>query len=99
MDESAYQRWQQLHLRFARGESLTAEERAVYESALREFHQDEQLANDIDSVRQAREAVLALNAEHATLQTQREQLQAEIVTLEAALSERTRQLLGVEERD
>jgi cell division protein FtsB len=95
MDETTYYSWWALHLRVARGESLNSQEQATYDVGLRQMHQEERYNQDITTLRQARATVAALEAEQARWCAPREQLEAEIVTLEAALSERTRQLLGL----
>ena len=95
MDEATYHIWWALHLRAARGEGLNLEEQVAYEAGLRQMHQEEIYDQDVATLRQARAAVAALETEQAQWRTRREQLEAEIVTLEAALNERTRQLLGV----
>lgn len=95
MDETTYQQWWSLHLRVARGESLTAEEQAVYQEGLRCLHQEESVNGDIATLRQVRATVAALEAKHAHLHARRDKLEAEITVLEAALSDRTRQLLAV----
>lgn len=95
MDAITYQTWWALHLRVARGEGLSAEAQVSYEAGLQQLHQEEAWDHDIVTLRQARATVAALEAEQAQWRTRREQLDAEIVTLEAALSERTRQLLDV----
>lgn len=94
-DETTYQTWWALHLRAARGERFNAAEQAVYEAGLQQLHHEEILTEDVATLRQAREVVAALEAEQAQWRVQHAQLEAEIATLEAALSARTRQLLGV----
>ncbi|MBI1745142.1 MAG: hypothetical protein HYR55_00970 [Acidobacteria bacterium] len=96
MHETSYQTWWVLHLRVARGERLNPEEQAAYEAGLKLQHQEEVFNRDIAALRQARTALAALEAEHTQLHVKHDTLAAEIVRLEAALGERTRQLLGVE---
>jgi hypothetical protein len=95
MDETAYQAWWRLHLRVARGESLNVEERAAYEAGLVQLQQEEHLQGGLAALRQARAAVAVLEEQRRQGHTQREQLEAEIATLEAVLSEHTKQLLGM----
>lgn len=95
MDETTYHAWWALHLRAARGESLNPQEQATYEAGLRQMHQEEMCDQDVATLRQAQATVAALETEQAQWRARREQLEAEIVTLEAVLSERTRQLLGI----
>ena len=89
MDETTYHTWWALHLRTTRGEHLNAEEQATYEAGLRQLQQEETSDQDIVTLQQTRTTVAALEAEQA----RHEQLNTEIAALEAALSERTRQLL------
>ncbi len=83
------ERWQQLHVRVARGEPLTGEERIAYEAGLRSREQDERLAPDIAALREAREALARLASEHGRLVQKRAELDAEIAGLEAALAQTT----------
>ena len=96
MDETTYHTWWALHLRTTRGEHLNSEEQATYEAGLRQLQQEETSDQDIVLLQQTRTTVAALEAEQAHLQARHEQLNAEIAALEAALSERTRQLLGTQ---
>ena len=96
MDETTYYTWWALHLRTTRGEHLNSEERATYEEGLRQLQQEETNDQDIVILQQTRTTVAALEAEQAHLRTRHEQLNAEIAALEAALSERRRQLLGTQ---
>ena len=96
MDETTYHTWWALHLRTTRGEHLNSEEQAAYEAGLRQLQQEETSDQDIVTLQQTRTTVAALEAEQARLRARHEQLNAEIAALEAALSERTRQLLGTQ---
>ena len=93
MDETTYHTWWALHLRATRGEHLNSEEQVMYEVGLRQLQQEETSDQDILALQQTRTTVAALEAEQASLYARHEQLNAEIAALEAALSERTRQLL------
>lgn len=97
MDETTYQRWWPLHLRTARGEILSDEERSFYENELSRLYQDEQIQLQVAPSRnlQLRERIEALEAERTRLEAKRKQLDEEIAALEAALNQKTRQLLGV----
>lgn len=95
MDGARYRTWWVLHLRAARGDRLSAVERAAYEAGLRELQHGEILDGDLAALREARAAVVSLEAEHEQRRKRREELEADIAALEAALGERTRQLLGV----
>ena len=70
-----------------------AEEYTAYEAGLAQLHQEEHLQGDIAALRQARAAVAVLEEKRRQWHRQREQLEVEIDTLEAALSEHTKQLL------
>src|SRR5262245_28628435 len=96
IDQAAYERWWPLHIRVARGESLSAEDEAYYHAVRRELEREETLGDPSPELRDARAAVASLEAERAALEGRRQQLQAEIDALEAALRRRTRQLLGSE---
>jgi len=97
MDQTVYQRWWPLHLRAARGEHLSAEERTFYEAGRKQLDQEEVLSQESVAARAAREKLTALEAERVRLQMRRQQLDAEITALEAALNEQTQQLLGVKD--
>ncbi len=96
MDQETYQHWWALHLRVARGEPLTPEERAAYDNGLAELDQRETMPRVGETARAMRATVAALAAEHAVLAARRQELDAEIARLEAALGKQARQLLGVE---
>jgi hypothetical protein len=97
MDDATRQRWWDLHLRVARGENLNSEEQVFYEAGLQDLHREEVLHTDLSGLREARLNLAALESTHAQLQAQREKLDAEITALEGLLSERTKQLSGIEE--
>ena len=96
MDQAAYQQWWQLHLRVARGEALSPDQFATYESGRRVLEQQEQFPA-ATIARKAREELATLEAEHARLEKRRQQLDSEIASLESQLSQQTRQYLGVED--
>ena len=91
---ATYQQWWQLHLRVARGDSLSPDEQASYHAGRRGLEREERLP-ETEQARQAREHLAALEAEHADLERRRQQLDAEIGRLEAQLDDPTRQYLGV----
>jgi len=95
MDEASYKTWWHLHLRKARGEALSTEESVLYEQGLRDLDREEILDGDLAALRRARGAAKAAEAQQSELQTRHATLAAEIATLEASLSKRTKQLLGV----
>jgi hypothetical protein len=96
MDSSTYQRWWELHVRASRGELLGPDEQRVYESGLKILDEEENLANPMAKLQQARAILRTREAELAALRERREKLDAEIAALEAALDAQTKQLLGVE---
>jgi hypothetical protein len=95
MDAAQYNAWWQLHLRAARGERLDPEEQATYEGGARQLDQTEAISGNLDRLRRARAAVAQAEAECADLRRRRDALDAEMAALEARLSQRTRQALGV----
>lgn len=95
MGESAFQTWWELHVRVARGESLTAEERTVYQSQLHDFETDEE-SQLLLGAKHAREDLTALESERSQLEQRRQELDAEIRLLESRMGQQTRLLLGVE---
>jgi hypothetical protein len=95
MDEQAYRAWWPLHLRVAKGERLSAEEQAVYAAGKRRLHEEETLEGSLVRLRQTREEIKALEAERERLQERRQQLRERVTVLEAALSEKAKQALGV----
>lgn len=96
MDESASKRWWQLHVRVARGETLRPEESEFYDTGRRELEQDEAL-RPIETAREARRRLRALETERVRLENRRQQLDSEIAALESRLPLGARRLLGAEE--
>ena len=97
MDKATYEQWWQLHVRASRGEVLSEDERSHYEDGLRDLHSQEALTDDLSTLHQTRAAVLELDAKCEQLHRQRQQLRGRIARLEAALSEETRRMLGIED--
>ena len=60
MESQEYKEWWQLHLRAAKGEELSPEERARYESRLAQLDADEKIGGGIEELRRLREKVAAL---------------------------------------
>jgi SMC interacting uncharacterized protein involved in chromosome segregation len=88
--------WSVLHLRAARGETLSSEENAAYQAGLQRLHESESFSGeDLALMRQARAEIAALEAEQQELRAQHDALRAQIARLEAALDERARQALGL----
>jgi hypothetical protein len=70
MDQTAFQRWWELHLRVARGQTLPPEEQGVYDAGRQELERDERL-QEVQSAREAREELRALESELAQLEGRR----------------------------
>lgn len=81
MDQTAYKRWWPLHLRVVRGETLTADESAVYEAGLRQLEQEEAGSISFDAPCEARAPLASLEAEQACLRQRRQEVEAEIAVL------------------
>jgi flagellar motility protein MotE (MotC chaperone) len=96
VNEEAYRRWWELHLRVARRETLNPVEQTFYDSGLQELDKSEQVRM-VQVAREARDQLQALEAEQVRLEQRRRQLDQEIAALEKQLMPQTRQLLGVEE--
>ena len=94
MDQTTYQQWWQLHLRVARGDSLSPDEQSSYHAGRRKLELEERVF-ETEQARQAREHLTALEAERTDLERRRQQLDAEIDRWESQLKEPTRQYLGV----
>src|SRR5581483_11328875 len=91
MEASVYKIWSQLHLRVARGETLTAEEQAAYDAGIQELDREEKIEGDIARLRQLRASLAQLEVENTRLREERQQLDAQIAAVEARLSQETRQ--------
>jgi chromosome segregation ATPase len=89
------EQWQDLHVRHCRGEALSAQEMAAYLEGRRDLEENESVGFDAAEIRQQREELSRLNAQNEALRKRRELLEREIASLEASLSERAKQLLGV----
>jgi hypothetical protein len=98
IDAATLEKWRPLHQRFAKGESLSAEEQAFYDATLQQLDAEEeaQLApRSIERVRQTREALQALEAEYDELMQQYRENKKKILALESLLDEKTRQQIGI----
>jgi hypothetical protein len=89
--------WWELHLRQARGQPLSAAEQQFYDAEMARLDQEETPLGDTSSLRALRANIGALAQENAELRQRLDQLAAEVRAIEQALSQRTRQLLGVQE--
>jgi hypothetical protein len=97
MDQAIYERWWPLHLRAARGQSLSNQERAFYDAGVQQFDAEERLTISQTQLQRAREAAAASKAELDGLIARREQLQASLAALEAAIAEESRRGRNAEE--
>jgi hypothetical protein len=95
MGESTFQTWWELHVRVARGESLTAEENAFYDSHRHNLETGEQ-SELLPGGKHGRDGLTALESERSQLEQRRQELDAEIRLLESRIGQQTRRLLGVE---
>jgi hypothetical protein len=95
MDVEALKRWRGLHLRVACGETLSSEEEQSYRVGLRELEQEDPIGiASAARLQQLRQAVAALESDRAKLIERGRQLDLRIDTLEKALRERSKELLG-----
>ncbi len=90
--------WWELHLRIARGETLSEQEQQLYDAEVaRQDREAPPLKTDLESLRTMREQVLALGRDNVELRSRVDELEREIRRVEHALSAETRQALGVGE--
>lgn len=94
--ESNSNSWWELHLRKARGETLSAREQKQYESELAS-HDQQASIQDLEHLKQLRAHVASSEKENAQLRKRIAELENEIQTIEMALQQKTRALLGVPE--
>lgn len=97
MDDQAYRAWRPLHLRAAKGEKLSVEEQAAYLEGKRRLHEEVSLEVSLIQLRKTREEIKALEAERDRLQKRQREYWERAAELEAALSEKAKQALGVGE--
>ena len=97
MDQFDYDRWWPLHLKASRGEVISDEERKFYSDCLQRLHVSESFDADLQELRAARQTVSQLEQQQVSLRARRDELESEISAIEAALSERTRQLLDAKD--
>lgn len=87
MDEKTYKQWWQLHLRVARGETLTPAEQIEYDTGLEALDKEEkeQLQPDsLNALRRLRTQVEQLQSTHAHLSAESARLDKRIAILEKA---------------
>lgn len=90
MDEATFRSWHALHVRVARKEELTGEERTVYEAGLKQLDQEEHLPACLEELHRARAALRTLAEENARLVERRRALAAVIASLEQTFPDRHR---------
>ncbi len=81
MDQASYQPWWQLHIRVARGASLSTGEQAVYDAGQAELDAEEMLLwqdANLDLLRRLKAEVDRLEAAHAQLQAKSQRLDRRI---------------------
>ena len=71
MDENTYNEWWVLHLRMARGETLTPSEQEVYEAGIEALDREEKMSGDLMRLKNLRARVAELEAENRQLREQR----------------------------
>lgn len=87
MDPTAFERWWQLHLRVARGETLDPEAEAEYAAGLAALDAEERAewgSADVALVRRLKADIEALQAAHQRLQAKSQLLDRQIWRLEGA---------------
>jgi cell division protein FtsB len=88
--------WWQLHLRNARGETLSESERQQYEAELhRQESEAKPFTSDLGKVKQLRAQAAELKLASVELRTRLSDLEHEIDAVEDSLSETARSALGV----
>ena len=90
--------WWDLHLRLARGETLSEQEQQLYDAEVaRQDREAPPLKSGLEALKAMRQQVLDLGLDNADLRSQVTDLEKDIRLVEQALSEETRQALGVGE--
>ena len=95
MNEATYQAWQALHDRWARGETLTPDEQALYEAGCTELDAEEILPGSLNNLQAVHAKASELDAQIVRAQAEAAALRAQIAEAEARLSEPTRRRLGI----
>ncbi|HLJ55332.1 MAG TPA: hypothetical protein VKT77_09840 [Chthonomonadaceae bacterium] len=94
MDEAIYREWWPLHVRHARGETLTAEEQAAYELGRDQLYTDENLAGSGDEEQRLRSRIADMERQLDQLLEEYRTLKARSEGLEARLSEPAKRAAG-----
>ena len=88
MNEATYQTWWQLHLRVAKGEELSGQEREHYLATLKHLEQEEVLQEDTAQIERLQSQLAQAKAEGEHLRTYRLQLEAKLAELERSSQSR-----------
>ena len=98
MKSSEYDLWWQLHLRVARGETLSAEEQADYQTGLDRLDLEEAQIEpeDVSALRAARAQIEKQTAVHTQMLVRRAQLERQIAALESAYQQLTGRNLAMD---
>ncbi|MBI1831541.1 MAG: hypothetical protein HYR84_08840 [Planctomycetes bacterium] len=93
-----YSTWWQLHLRTARGESLSAREQREYDSEMARQDRDAApLVCDLETLKKLRSEASALGKANGALRQRLVTLEEETRQVERALGQKTRAALGVQD--
>ena len=97
MEKEVYEKWWPLHLRKALGQPLSDEERAFYELQLKKLDDEEVIVENLEEMRALKQRIREGIAELRRLTEERIRLEAKVAALEAALPDRVRKALAVED--
>lgn len=86
--------WHTLHVRRARGESLSNSEQRIYEQGLTQRESEESFVVDLTVLLNLRESLNALEARKRQLGEQYENLSHQIEQIEQTLDEKTRRAIA-----
>ena len=98
METSNYERWWQLHLRVAQGDTLSASEQVVYQAGLDQLDQEEAQGEpeDVVALRTLRAQIESQTAVHAQRVGRSAQLDQQIAALERTYQQLTGYELAVD---
>lgn len=89
--------WWDLHLKVARGEKLTDQEKQLYDAEMSQHDQIGSHLSNIDLLKKLRAEIATLSQQNEQMRAHITSLEAEIKTIEKRLSKETRELLEVQE--
>ncbi len=97
MDEATHKQWWPLHLRAALGETLSAEEQAVYDAGSKQLDEGEEqsLHGSVEALARSRQQNMELKAEYNRMHQEIQELEQQIALYEERLHTPAKQLLGV----